>query len=51
MAENNKDIRLSVRVPQPLKDKVEVEAKKLGLSQSEFVRYVMITYFSDKEKE
>ena len=52
MAEENKrEVRLSVRVPQPLKDKIMAEAKKMGLSQSELVRYVMMTYFAEKEKD
>lgn len=51
MAEENKrEVRLSVRVPQPLKDKIVAEAGRMGLSQSEFVRYVMMTYFAEKEK-
>ena len=49
--ENKREVRLSVRVPQPLKDKIMAEAKKMGLSQSELVRYVMMTYFAEKEKD
>ena len=48
--ENKREVRLSVRVPQPLKDKIVAEAGRMGLSQSEFVRYIMMTYFAEKEK-
>ncbi len=52
MAEENKrEVRLSVRVPQSLKDKIVAEAGRMGLSQSEFVRYVMMTYFAEKERK
>jgi hypothetical protein len=49
--ENKREVRLSVRVPQPLKDKIVAEAGRMGLSQSEFVRYVMMTYFAEKERK
>jgi len=49
MAESKKDIRLNVRMPQYLKDKVEEEAKKLQLSQSEFIRHLIVGYFAKKE--
>lgn len=52
MAEDNKkEVRLSVRVPQFLKDKIVAEAERMGLSQSSFVRYAMTMYFAEKEKE
>jgi hypothetical protein len=51
MAEDNKrEVRLNFRVPQPLKDKVVAEADKMGLSQSELCRYIVMTYFEKKEK-
>lgn len=52
MAEESKrEVRLSVRVPQSLKDKIVAEAGRMGLSQSEFVRYILMTYFAEKEKD
>ena len=51
MAEDSKrEVRLSVRVPQPLKDKIMAEAERMGLSQSAFVRYAMTMYFAEKQK-
>ena len=51
MAEDNKrEVRLNFRVPQSLKDKVVAEADKMGLSQSELCRYIVMTYFEKKEK-
>lgn len=37
-------------MPQYLKDKIEQESKRLELSQSEFVRHLVIEYFARKEK-
>lgn len=51
MAEGKKDIRLNIRMPQYLKDKVEQEAKRLDLNQSEFIRHLIIAYFAKQEKE
>ena len=49
MAEGRKDIRLKIRMPQYLKDKIEKEAKELQLSQSEFIRHLIVEYFAKKE--
>ncbi len=51
MAEEvKKEVRVTVRMPQTLKDKIAVDANNLGMSQAEFIRYVLVTYFADKEK-
>lgn len=50
MAEIKKEVRITVRMPQTLKDKIAVDANSLGMSQAEFIRYVLVTYFAEKEK-
>lgn len=45
MDNTKKDIRLNIKVPQYLKDKIIQEAKKKGITQSEFVRNLIVTYF------
>ena len=50
VAEVKKEVRITVRMPQTLKDKIAVDANKLGMNQAEFIRYVLVTYFAEKEK-
>ena len=50
MAEAKKEVRITVRMPQTLKDKIAVDANNFGMSQAEFIRYVLVTYFAEKEK-
>ena len=50
MAEGKKEVRITVRMPQTLKDKVVADSNNLGMNQAEFIRYVLVTYFAEKEK-
>ena len=51
MAEEiKKEVRVTVRMPQILKDKIVVSANELGMNNAEFIRYVLVAYFADKEK-
>lgn len=50
MAEEvKKEVRVTVRMPQILKDKIAVNASDLGMNQAEFIRYVLVAYFADKK--
>ena len=48
--EGKKEVRVTVRMPQILIDKIAVDANKLGMNQAEFIRYVLVAYFAEKEK-
>lgn len=48
--ENKKEVRVNVRMPQYLKDKIVKESKDLGINQSEFIRHLIVSYFAKKEK-
>lgn len=50
MAEVKKEVRITVRMPQTLKDKVAADANELGMNQAEFIRYVLVAYFANKDK-
>lgn len=47
----NQEYRVSVRVPQHLKDKVVKESRRLNIGQSDLVRMVLSLYFENKDGE
>ena len=51
MDNRNQECRISVRVPQYLKDKVVEESRRLNIGQSDLVRMVLSLYFEDKDGE
>ena len=50
MENAKKDIRLNIRVPQFLKDKIAQEAEKKNMTQSEFVRNLITIYFFEHKE-
>ena len=50
MGNTKKDIRLNIRVPQYLKDKIAQEAEKKNMTQSEFVRNLITIYFFEHKE-
>ena len=49
MAEEvKKEVRITVRMPQILKDKIAAKANELGMNNAEFIRYVLVEYFAEK---
>ena len=50
MGNTRRDIRLNIRVPQYLKDKIAKEAEEKNITQSEFVRNLITIYFSEHNK-
>ena len=51
MGNTKKDIRLNIRVPQYLKDKIAQEAEKKNMTQSEFVRNLITIYFFEHKEQ
>lgn len=51
MDNQNQECRISVRVPQYLKDRVVEESCRLNIGQSDLVRMVLSLYFEDKDGE
>ena len=45
----NQECRISVRVPQYLKDRVVEESRRLNIGQSDLVRMVLSLYFENKD--